>query len=66
MRDKIVQFIYNSLDWVCCNNCRYSDFARNNTCKYCHRQNIDWRISKTMAEEITDGIMDIIKEVKYE
>ena len=66
MRDKIVQFIYNYLDWAYCDNCRYDNSEQNTNCEYCHRQCIDWEISKAAAEEIADGIMDIIKEVKYE
>lgn len=66
MKDKIVQFIYGYLDWAYCDNCRYGSSEQNANCEYCHRQSINWEISKATAEEIANGIMDIIEEVKYE
>ena len=66
MRDKIAQIIYGYLDWAYCDNCRYGDDEQNSNCEYCHRKNINWGIDKTTANELADGIMDIIKEVKYE
>lgn len=46
MKDKIVQFIYNYLDWAYCDNCRYNTSEQNTNCEYCHRKNISWGISK--------------------
>ena len=47
MKDKIAQFIYGYLDWAYCDNCRYGNSEQNTNCEYCHRQSIDWEISKT-------------------
>lgn len=67
MRDKIVQFIYDYLDWAYCDNCRYNfEDEDSEKCDCCYRKSIYWEISKETAEVLADGIMDIIKEVKYE
>lgn len=66
MRDKIAQLIYDYLDWAYYDNCQCGNGEQNSNCEFCHRKNINWRISKTTANELADGIMDIIKEVKHE
>lgn len=47
-------------------NSPHISFYNKEYCEYCHRKSINWEISKATAEEIADGIMDIIEEVKYE
>lgn len=65
MRDKIIQLIYDYLDWAYCDDCRYNS-ENSGECEWCYRKNISWGIGKETAEVLTDKIMDIIKEVKYE
>ena len=65
MKDKIAQFIYDYLDWAYCDDCRYN-FEDSEKCGYCHRESINWELSKETAEVLADKIIDIIKEANYE
>ena len=53
---KIAEIIYEELDYMYCDNCRYQidsiDEYGDDRCEYCHRKNNGWAVSKETAEAI--------------
>ena len=59
-RKKIIDILMNELSSVYCFNC--VDDLDDDLCRDCHRNYMNWRLSESAAEEITDKILEVIKD----
>lgn len=62
-REKIAELIYNYLDYMYCDNCRYNSEKDKNEfgyrpCDDCHRKNNGWAVSMATANEIANRIVN--------
>lgn len=60
-KGKIADIIYNELDYMYCNNCRFdSEIKEEDTdcwgCEDCHRKYNGWGVSRAEAERIAEMI----------
>lgn len=58
MKEKIIDILRNELSSVYCFNCE-NDLDED-LCGDCHRKYMNWRLSKSSAEEITDKILEVM------
>ena len=62
---KIAEIIYEELDYMYCDNCRYQidsvDEYGTDHCEDCHRKYNGWAISKETAEAIERKYLEKIK-----
>jgi len=71
MKEKISNILFEELDYIYCNNCRFSDDNYDYTqeefnsspCEDCCRKQMKWEISKEFSEKLADKILDIIKDL---
>lgn len=55
-KDAIANIIYNELDYMYCNNCRYSEEIESD-CDFCYRKYNNWGISKKESERIAQMLI---------
>jgi hypothetical protein len=63
-KEKITQIIYDYLDYVYCNTCRYNseletDKYGDDPCEDCIRKSMGWEISVSAAEQIAEDILKL-------
>ena len=72
LSEEIADIIYNKLNYMYCDNCRYDsekdcetegDFTFD-PCEECHRKSNGWAISKATCELIASKICKVIDESK--
>ena len=49
---RISDLIYDRLNYMYCDNCRYNSEIPGDGCEDCHRKNNGWAISRNMADYI--------------
>jgi len=65
-KEKIAEILYNELDYIYCNTCKYTQITREEAeekfdyygCDDCYRKYMGWEISKNYAEEIAEEIIN--------
>ena len=57
-KNEIAQIIYDYLDWMYCDNCRYNVEIESNCCEDCHSKNNGWALSRSVANGIAGRITD--------
>lgn len=66
LKDRIVDFLYDFLDYAYCDGCRYQNDDEKeyeyDECEYCHRKQMHWGISKERAEYIANAILYMVGE----
>lgn len=70
MKDKISELLYNELDYIYCDNCKFYFVSEEESnekygyygCKDCRRKCMGWEISKKSSDKLAEKIMNIIKE----
>lgn len=56
---RISQIIYDSLDYMYCDNCRYnSEIEEENSCEDCHRKYNGWAVSRSECNWLARAITD--------
>lgn len=55
-KEEISDIIYDYLDWMYCDNCRYSTEIESNRCEDCHRKSNGWALSRDVANAIAGRI----------
>lgn len=55
-KNKLVEIIYNELDYIYCDNCRFS-LELENGCDDCHRKMMHWEISLNASNILADKIL---------
>ena len=60
MKEKIIDILRDELSSVYCFNCE-NDLDED-LCGDCHRKYMNWKLSKSSAEEITDKILEAMKD----
>ena len=64
--EKIADLIYTTLDYMYCDNCRFSseiteDEVGYYRCEDCHRKYNEWGISKSTSLRLANKIIEIIE-----
>ncbi len=60
-KQEISDLIYNRLDYMYCDNCRYYTELEDEPCNYCHRKYSGWALSRAEADSIAEAIYTAIK-----
>ena len=60
MKEKIIDILRDELSSVYCFNCE-NDLDED-LCGDCHRKYMNWKLSKSSAEEITDKILEVMRD----
>lgn len=60
MKKKITKLLMDELSSIYCYNCK-NDLDED-LCGDCHRKYMNWRLSKSSAEEITDKILEVMRD----
>ena len=58
-KQEISNLIYDTFDYIYCNNCRYADM--NNFyyhCEYCHRKSMIWSVARPVCDELAERIIN--------
>ena len=55
-KEFISKLIYNVVDYMYCDNCRYND-DNGNACEGCHRKYNKWAISKYVCDYLAEVIL---------
>lgn len=71
IKKQIIELIYNTLDYMYCDNCRFgseidSDTVPESGCEDCYRKYNGWGISKKESTELTENIIKILEGSKNE
>ena len=72
MKSKISKILFEELDYIYCDNCRFAneeyDYTQegytSSPCEDCYRKMMKWEISEQFAFKITNKILNAIKENK--
>lgn len=57
-KKRISDLIYNNLDYMYCDNCRYStEMDDDSPCENCHRKYNGWAVSRAEADRISELIL---------
>lgn len=63
LKDRIVDFLCDVLDYVYCDSCRFQNNDKKEyECEDCHRKHMNWEISKERAEYIANAILYMVGE----
>lgn len=67
LKDRIADFLYDVLDHVYCDSCRYNnkkeyEYDKYHGCEDCYRKYMNWEISKERAEYIANAILYMVGE----
>lgn len=70
MKDKISELLYNELDYIYCDNCKFFSISEEESnekygywgCEDCYRKYMGWKISKKFSDKLAEKIMNIIKK----
>lgn len=61
MKEKISELIYETLDYMYCDNCRYSsektDKSKYNPCEDCYRKMNGWAVAKGTCDRLAEKIL---------
>lgn len=70
MKDKISELLYNELDYIYCDNCKFCSVSEEESnekygywgCEDCHRKYMGWEISKKFSDKLAEKILKIIEK----
>lgn len=67
LKDRIADFLYDELDYIYCDSCRFQNNDKKehdqyNECEDCYRKYMNWEISKDKAEYIANAILYMVGE----
>lgn len=69
LKDRIVDFLYDELDYIYCDSCRFQnndkkeyEYDQYNECEDCQLNHMNWEISKEKAEYVANAILYMIGE----
>lgn len=60
MKEKITKLLMDELSSIYCYNCK-NDLDED-LCGDCHRKYMNWLLSESAAEEITDKILEVMRD----
>lgn len=56
-KEAISDLLYEKLDYIYCDNCRYR--SEDNWCDSCYRKYMDWGIARYTCDELAEEIMKL-------
>ena len=71
VQDDIASIIYNALDYMYCNNCRFSSEIKESDsdewcCDECHRKYNGWGVSMRESNRIAKKDFKAVRRIEYE
>lgn len=59
-KEAISDLIYNTLDNIYCDNCRYEDMDNfYYHCEDCHRKAMNWSVARQVCDELAEEIVNL-------
>lgn len=70
MKDKISELLYNELDYIYCDNCKFYFISEESSnekyghygCENCYRKCMGWEINKNFSDKLAEKILKIVEK----
>lgn len=59
-KETISNLIYDTFNYIYCDNCRYDDMDNNYYhCEECHRKAMNWSVARSVCDDLAERIMNL-------